>query len=65
LGDFKDRVNPGDEYAYDGNGDLTLYNNKGITSIVYNHLNLPSEIGLPARGKVLVYMVRMERRCRR
>src|SRR5690606_20484318 len=34
----------GDDYAYDANGSMTMDKNKGITSISYNHLNLPVEI---------------------
>lgn len=33
-----------DDYSYDANGNLTTDTNKGITSIIYNHLNLPTEI---------------------
>jgi len=32
------------EYFYDNNGNLTKDLNKGITSIIYNHLNLPEKI---------------------
>ncbi|RYU77813.1 DUF6443 domain-containing protein [Hymenobacter persicinus] len=32
------------EYQYDANGSLTADRNKGITSILYNHLNLPRRI---------------------
>jgi RHS repeat-associated protein len=47
LGDFKDGTNvTNDDYVYDLNGSLTLDNNKGITSITYNHLNLPQTITL-------------------
>lgn len=46
LGDFK--YNPStktaSDYDYDLNGNLKLDRNKGITSITYNHLNLPSVI---------------------
>ena len=40
---FTDNSTTGDDYAYDVNGNLTLDNNKGITSIEYNHLNLPEK----------------------
>ncbi|WP_165396096.1 DUF6443 domain-containing protein [Flavobacterium sp. J27] len=41
---FKDGVNAGNDYEYDANGNMTKDDNKGITNIVYNHLNLPTEI---------------------
>ena len=43
---FKDNGPPytGDDYTYDDNGNMTSDRNKGITSISYNHLNLPVEI---------------------
>ena len=42
LGDFKDGTNgTGNDYNYDVNGNLTLDHNKAISSITYNHLNLP------------------------
>ncbi|MEM7185027.1 MAG: DUF6443 domain-containing protein [Bacteroidota bacterium] len=41
---FDDQNTSGDDYAYDVNGNLTLDNNKGITSISYNHLNMPTKI---------------------
>nr|WP_315248061.1 DUF6443 domain-containing protein [uncultured Flavobacterium sp.] len=41
---FKDGTNTNDDYSYDANGNMTLDNNKGITEIKYNHLNLPDKI---------------------
>jgi RHS repeat-associated protein len=41
---FKDGANVASEYTYDQNGNMKTDANKGITSIVYNHLNLPTEI---------------------
>ncbi|TRX34058.1 RHS repeat-associated core domain-containing protein [Flavobacterium sp. ZT3R18] len=41
---FKDGINTGIDYTYDSNGNLITDQNKGITSISYNHLNLPQEI---------------------
>ena len=32
------------DYEYDANGNMVLDQNKGITSIIYNHLNLPTEV---------------------
>ena len=41
---FKDGINTNDDFAYDANGNMIIDQNKGITSIKYNHLNLPTEI---------------------
>ncbi|WP_281336235.1 DUF6443 domain-containing protein [Flavobacterium eburneipallidum] len=35
---------PGDDYSYDANGNMIFDANKGITSITYNHLNLPKAV---------------------
>ena len=40
-GDFTDGNTVGDDYAYDGGGNLTKDLNKKISSITYNHLGLP------------------------
>lgn len=52
LGDFHDGTNSGDDYSYDGNGNLTLDNNKSISSIGYNYLNLPSVITVTGKGTI-------------
>jgi hypothetical protein len=51
AGDFVDGETLPEEYGYDdnatygkGNGNLTEDKNKKITSILYNHLNLPTRI---------------------
>jgi RHS repeat-associated protein len=41
---FKDGTNTNDDYDYDDNGNLKIDQNKGITNINYNHLNLPTKI---------------------
>ncbi len=41
---FKGGVGFGDDYTYDVNGNLTADQNKKITNIAYNHLNLPTSI---------------------
>ncbi len=43
-GEFKDGNKVGDDFAYDANGSITKDLNKGITSILYNHLNMPTQI---------------------
>jgi RHS repeat-associated protein len=52
LGDFKDGTNSGDDYSYDANGNLLLDNNKSISSISYNYLNLPSGITVTSKGTI-------------
>ncbi len=42
--DFFDGIDKNTEYTYDLNGNMTSDLNKGITSITYNHLNLPVEV---------------------
>ena len=41
---FSDGANYPIEYDYDGHGNMIRDDNKGITSILYNHLNLPTQI---------------------
>src|SRR5690606_16887763 len=41
---FKDGANTATEYIYDTNGNMISDANKGITSILWNHLNMPTEI---------------------
>ena len=41
---FVDGTDVATEYSYDANGNMTSDANKGITSIVYNHLNMPTKI---------------------
>ncbi len=40
------------DYSYDVNGNLNLDNNKAISSITYNHLNLPSVITVTGKGTI-------------
>jgi RHS repeat-associated protein len=47
---FKDGANNREEYGYDLNGNMTRDDNKGISSIVYNHLNLPTRIVIQNGG---------------
>jgi len=41
---FKDGTNTDDDYTYDVNGNMEKDQNKEITSISYNHLNLPESV---------------------
>ena len=47
---FVDANGSGTEYTYDVNGNMTSDANKGITSISYNHLNLPTNISINDNG---------------
>ena len=40
------------DYAYDANGNMTKDDNKGITNITYNHLNLPVIIYFAGDNKI-------------
>ena len=55
---FKNGANKNVEYGYDDFGNMTRDDNKGISSITYNHLNLPIEIvfsGTPTRNISYIY----------
>ena len=53
LGDFHDGTNGiNDDYEYDGNGNLIMDNNKAISSISYNHLNLPGTVTVTGKGTI-------------
>jgi RHS repeat-associated protein len=41
---FNDGNTVGDDYVYDSNGSMVADKNKGIASITYNHLNLPTKV---------------------
>ncbi len=56
AGDFQEQgVKLGEEYLYDANGNLTQDKNKGITGILYNHLNLPRQIHFGQVGDSVVF----------
>ena len=52
LGDFIDGTNTGNDYAYDGNGNLTVDSNKNINFIHYNYLSLPDSIHFTGKGAI-------------
>lgn len=52
LGDFRDGTNAGDDYSYDGDGNLIQDNNKQIDYIWYNYLNLPTVVHRMGKGTV-------------
>jgi RHS repeat-associated protein len=40
------------DYSYDGNGNMNIDNNKDISNIHYNHLNLPDSISVTNKGNI-------------
>jgi RHS repeat-associated protein len=40
------------DYSYDGNGNMNVDNNKDISNIHYNHLNLPDSITVTNKGNI-------------
>lgn len=50
---FNDKNTIGDDYGYDANGNMITDKNKNITSIIYNHLNLPTKIAFGATGNIV------------
>jgi RHS repeat-associated protein len=50
--DGDDSPDENDDYAYDDNGNMISDENKGITSIKYNHLNLPTSINFENGNKI-------------
>ncbi len=52
-------ANSGNIYTYDANGNLTSDTYRGVTSIVYNHLDLPTLVQRTATNKlVMIYDAR-------
>ena len=52
---FKDGANTTTEYTYDANGNMKTDANKGITNIVYNHLNLPTQVTIGGQNITYIY----------
>lgn len=63
LGDFRsskaymtalgnNKTTAATDYSYDANGNLTLDNNKDISYVHYNHLNLPDSIVVTGKGSI-------------
>jgi RHS repeat-associated protein len=56
AGDFQEAsVRLSQEYGYDANGNLTQDQNKGITGIAYNHLNLPRQLHFGTGADSIVF----------
>ncbi|SNR17106.1 DUF6443 domain-containing protein [Tenacibaculum jejuense] len=52
---FKDGNLTGNDYTYDDNGNMISDKNKGITSIKYNHLNLPTKVTIGGKNIDYIY----------
>ncbi|GAA3630761.1 DUF6443 domain-containing protein [Flavivirga jejuensis] len=52
---FNNGASSTDEYSYDVNGNMTQDDNKGITAITYNHLNLPTQVTLASGNISYIY----------
>ncbi len=54
LGDFKydPATKKAMDYVYDANGNIIYDNNRGISKIIYNHLNLPQLIPVTGKGSI-------------
>ena len=52
LGDFIDGNTAVKDYSYDANGNMIADLNKRISSITYNHLNLPTVITITGKGTI-------------
>jgi len=52
LGDFINGTNTGDDYTYNLNGNLNSDENRNISSITYNYLNLPDVITVRGKGTI-------------
>ncbi len=49
-------TDPEDDYAYDGSGNMTADQNKNITDIRYNQLNLPTKITFGSQKRKIDYL---------
>src|SRR5690606_9179299 len=50
---FKNGASATTEYTYDANGNMTSDLNKGITSVIYNLLNLTQEVQFGASNRIV------------
>ena len=54
-GNIPSSTDDADDYDYDANGNMTIDNNKGISSITYNHLNLPTKVTINEKNIDYIY----------
>lgn len=53
LGDFKEKTTGQEiDYTFDDNGNLTKDENKNVTGIVYNEIDMPERITIPGKGNI-------------
>ena len=58
LGDFRETTNnTSEDYTYDGNGNMIIDNNKSLSFIRYNHLNLPDSIVFQVKGILNLFLM--------
>jgi RHS repeat-associated protein len=54
-GNIPSSTDDANDYDYDANGNMTIDNNKGISSITYNHLNLPTKVTINEKNIDYIY----------
>jgi RHS repeat-associated protein len=52
LGDYQQGTNTGNDFFYDGNGNMIVDSNKNTEGIVYNILNLPQMVPMKGKGTI-------------
>jgi RHS repeat-associated protein len=55
-GDFIEKATTETEYYYDANGNMYQDDNKGITNIAFNQLNLPKQVNFTAANDYIKYI---------
>ncbi|CAM1359482.1 conserved hypothetical protein [Tenacibaculum litoreum] len=58
---FKDGTNTNNDFEYDINGNMVVNRNKGITNIIYNHLNLPTQVTINGNNISFIYDAKGEK----
>lgn len=52
LGDYQQGTNTGNDFSYDGNGNMIVDSNKNMEGVVYNILNLPQMVPMKGKGTI-------------